>query len=79
MRNKAVFFVILLVLTVALGWSTGCRKNVEVPFPPSLAGNYTGVYSIQVIDGIDTLVTESTLWWTPSSTLPSSSPQLRIS
>lgn len=48
--------LIAALLAVSFTWSEGCRKDVEVPFPPSLAGQYAGIYSIQVIDGIDTLV-----------------------
>ena len=56
MRNKAGFILIVALLTIALTWSVGCRKDVEVDFPPTLIGAYSGIYSILVVDGIDTLV-----------------------
>ena len=56
MRNKAGFILIVALLMIALTWSVGCRKDVEVPFPPTLIGAYSGIYSILVVDGIDTLV-----------------------
>jgi len=56
MRNKAGFILVIALLAIALTWSVGCRKNLEVPFPETLIGAYTGVYSILLVDGIDTLV-----------------------
>jgi len=56
MRNKTGFILIVALLAIALTWSVGCRKDVEVPFPPTLIGEYTGTYSLFAIDGIDTLI-----------------------
>ncbi len=56
MRNKAGFILIITLMVIAISWSVGCRKDVEVPFPPTLIGEYTGTYTLLAVDGIDTLI-----------------------
>ena len=56
MRNKAGFILIAALLAIALAWSVGCRKSLEVDFPETMIGEYTGTYSMLAINGIDTLV-----------------------
>ena len=49
--NRVVgFWVLLLLLTLAASMFVSCRDDVVVPYPPSLLGNYKGVYSYQKVD-----------------------------
>jgi hypothetical protein len=56
MRNKAGLILTIALLAIALTWSVGCRKSLDVDFPKTLIGEYTGTYTLLAIDGIDTLV-----------------------
>ena len=49
--NRVVgFWVILLLLAFAVSLFVSCRDDVLVPFPPSLQGNYKGIYTYEKID-----------------------------
>ena len=49
--NRVVgFWVVLLLLTFAASMFVSCRDDVVVPYPPSLLGNYKGIYSYQKVD-----------------------------
>jgi len=56
MRSKAGFILIIALFAIALTWSVGCRKSLEVDFPETMIGEYTGTYSLLAIDGVDTLI-----------------------
>ena len=46
MSRSVLFWIcLLIVLTMLAGWTIGCRNDINVPFPPSLVGDYTGIYS----------------------------------
>jgi len=61
MKKSVGFWIVLLVLALGFSWSVGCRDDVNVPFPPSLLGDYHGTFAYQKVDGIDTLVNEEAL------------------
>ncbi len=57
MKKSVSIWVILLVAMFASSWVLSCRDDVEVPFPPSIVGNYTGIYQfIEIHGGVDTVV-----------------------
>ncbi|UCC44394.1 MAG: hypothetical protein JSU65_00235 [Candidatus Zixiibacteriota bacterium] len=59
MYRRLGVVLILVVFGVVLAGLFGCRDDVEVPWPPTLAGKYTGTMQLLRIDGIDTLVDTS--------------------
>jgi hypothetical protein len=65
MRKSVGFLAIAVGLIVGLSWSLGCRDDIVVPFPPTLAGDYTGTYRyVEISSGINTLVdTTQTVDW----------------
>jgi hypothetical protein len=46
MRKYLLFWVIVLLGVLCVGLLTSCRDDINVPFPPSLVGNYEGTYSL---------------------------------
>jgi len=54
MKKNARILLILAVLSATFGWSTGCRDDKMVDYPPSVIGDYTGIYSYLEIEGIYT-------------------------
>jgi len=55
MKRSVSFWIILLVLAMVASWVVSCRDDIEVPFPPSINGNYTGIYRfIEIENGVDT-------------------------
>lgn len=56
MKRSVSIWVILLAMALASSWILSCRDDVEVPFPPSLIGNYTGIYQfVEIHNGVDTI------------------------
>ena len=57
MKRSVSIWVILLAIALSSSWILSCRDDVEVPFPPSVVGNYTGIYQfIEIQSGVDTVV-----------------------
>lgn len=55
MKKSVSFWVVLLGMALVASWMVSCRDDIEVPFPPSINGNYTGIYHyVQIRDGVDT-------------------------
>lgn len=62
MKRSVGLWVILVLLVSAVTWVISCRDDINVPFPPSLIGDYEGIYSYMEIDnGIDTIMDTSQL------------------
>jgi hypothetical protein len=60
MRKAVSYWIILLVLSLVASWAVSCRDDLEIPLPPSINGNYDGIYRfIEIENGIDT-VTDTT-------------------
>lgn len=54
MKNRVIgFWVTLCLLTFAASLFVSCRDDVVVPFPPSLQGNYKGIYTYRVVDNVN--------------------------
>ena len=45
MNRQIATWILIFLLAGVAAFSFGCRDDREVPFPPSLVGNYTGIYS----------------------------------
>lgn len=60
MKRSAVVLIIVVLLGLSLVWLGGCRDDVTVPFPESLTGNYVGIYSLLRVNGIDTIIPDTT-------------------
>ena len=57
MKRSVSIWVILLVMVFTSSWILSCRDDVVIPFPPSIVGNYTGIYQFVEIQGsVDTVV-----------------------
>ena len=57
MKRSVSIWVLLLVAALAASWVVSCRDDVEVPYPPSVVGNYTGIYHyVEIQNGVDTVV-----------------------
>ena len=57
MKRSVSIWVVLLVVVLASSWILSCRDDVEVPFPPSVIGNYTGIYQfVEIENGVDTVI-----------------------
>jgi hypothetical protein len=55
MKKSVSFWVVLLSMTMVASWMVSCRDDKDVPFPPSINGNYTGIYHyLEIESGIDT-------------------------
>ncbi|MEW5796612.1 MAG: hypothetical protein AB1772_09655 [Candidatus Zixiibacteriota bacterium] len=51
-----------LILTLAAALVVSCRDDVYVPFPPSINGNYTGIYKFtEIHNTVDTQIDTSQL------------------
>lgn len=61
MKKSVGLWMVLLFLALGFSWVVGCRDDINVPFPPSLLGDYHGVYAYQEVEGIDTQVNEEAL------------------
>ncbi len=61
MKKSVGLWIILLVLALGVSWMTGCRDDINVPFPESLLGDYHGTFAYQEVIGIDTPVNEQDL------------------
>ena len=62
MKGSVSFWVILLALALIASLVVGCRDDVTVPFPPTINGNYNGIYSVMRIENVvDTTVDTSQL------------------
>ena len=49
-----------LILTLVAALVVSCRDDVNIPLPPSINGNYTGVYRFtEIHNGIDTQIDTS--------------------
>ena len=56
MKRSVSIWVILLVMVFTSSWILSCRDDVLIPFPPSVVGNYTGIYQfVEIENGIDTI------------------------
>jgi len=54
------FWVIVLILAIVASVVVSCRDDVNVPLPPSINGNYTGLYRfVQIVNGVDTQIDTS--------------------
>lgn len=57
MKRSVNIWVVLLVVALGSSWILSCRDDVEVPFPPSVVGNYTGIYQfVEIENGVDTVI-----------------------
>jgi len=57
MKKSVSIWVLLLVLVFTSSWILSCRDDVVIPFPPSVVGNYTGIYQfVEIQGGVDTVV-----------------------
>ena len=57
MKRSVSIWVVLLAIALAASWIVSCRDDVEVPFPPSVVGNYTGIYHfVEIQNGVDTVI-----------------------
>lgn len=55
MKRSITVWVVLLAIALASSWIVSCRDDVEVPFPPSVVGNYTGIYRfVEIANEVDT-------------------------
>ncbi len=61
MKKSVGLWIVLLFLALGFSWIVGCRDDINVPFPPSLIGDYHGTYAYQEVVGIDTNVLEEDL------------------
>lgn len=44
--NRATsFWAVVLILAVGVGCFLGCRDDINVPFPPSIVGEWKGIYT----------------------------------
>jgi hypothetical protein len=61
MRGFAKFWVVLVVLVLAVALTLGCRDDVVVPEPPTINGHYSGIYSLLKINlnSLDTTIDTS--------------------
>ncbi len=56
MLRAVSLWATILVLLLGASLFISCRDDVEVPFPPSINGNYVGTYHLMIIkNGVDTL------------------------
>lgn len=62
MNRPTILWISILLVVGAAALTVGCRDDREVPFPPSLIGDYTGIYSYLELDQAgDTVVDTSQL------------------
>jgi len=60
MKRVVTFWMAVLLLSLVASLVVSCRDDIEVPFPPSINGSYTGIYRfIEIENGTDT-VTDTT-------------------
>lgn len=51
MKRSVSLWLVLLGLTLVASIVLSCRDDIEVPFPPSINGDYLGIYSYMEIRG----------------------------
>jgi len=62
MKRAVTFWIVVLGFSLIAGLYVSCRDDVEVPLPPSINGNYTGIYRfVRIENGVDTNVDTSQL------------------
>lgn len=54
--KKVLTFIVVLAGVSTSAWIISCRNDVIVPDPPTLIGDYKGIYSYLELDGVDTVV-----------------------
>ena len=55
MFRAASLWAMVLVLVLAASLIVSCRDDVEVPLPPSINGNYVGIYHmVEIVNSVDT-------------------------
>ncbi len=60
MKRIASFWMVLLAVVLVASFIVSCRDDIEVPLPPSINGDYTGIYQfIEIENAVDT-VTDTT-------------------
>jgi hypothetical protein len=57
MKRSVSIWIVLLAMALASSWILSCRDDVNVPFPPSIVGKYTGIYQfIEIENNVDTVI-----------------------
>ncbi len=67
MKKAVSFWIILLCLVLAASYLISCRDDVVVPYPPSLVGQYEGIYSYHAEKGTADTSVEQLIRWRFSS------------
>ena len=62
MNRSVGIWIVLVGAALMAAIALSCRDDIEVPFPPSINGDYVGIYSFMEIEnGADTTVDTSQL------------------
>jgi hypothetical protein len=55
MKRVLLLWVAVLLLSFVASLVISCRDDIEVPFPPSINGDYAGIYHyVEICNGVDT-------------------------